>query len=357
MSNGRPFALPEDVGLKRKRPRDYLYRAASAHIRAHLKGGSVERHAKEMFDDDKVTDLVIRAASSAATTTSPTWASALAQQAVDDSVMAIATLSAAAGLIQRGMKIDFARRASIRVPGRILDATDAGQWVGEGKPGVVRTQRMTSGPTLTPHKLVVITSFSREMSEQSAIEQVSRALIQEASALALDKALFGTQADDGITPGGILNGVAPITATAGGGMTALNGDIKALMAALSAAYAGREPLLIMNPVQAVSLRTVASPLFNIPILESTALAAGTVIMIEPSSFVSAFDAAPEFETVTAPLFHYEDTSPQDITGGTPSPAVPVRSLFQTDSIGLRMILKAAWGMRAPHIAVVNGATW
>jgi HK97 family phage major capsid protein len=356
MSNGRPFALPEDVGLKRKRPRDYLYRAASAHIRAHLKGDSVERHAKEMFGDP-VTDLVIRAASSAATTTSPSWASALAQQVVDDSIMAIATLSAAAGLISRGMKIDFARRASIRVPGRILDATDAGQWVGEGKPIVVRTQRMTSGPTLTPHKLCVITSYSREMAEASAIEAVSRALIQEASALALDKALFGTQADDGITPGGILNGVAPITATAGGGINALNGDIKALMAALSAAYAGAAPVLIMNPVQATSLRTVASPLFAIPILESTALAAGTVIMVEPSSFVSAFDATPEFDVVTAPLFHYEDTSPQDITGGTPSPAVPVRSLFQTDSIGLRMILKAAWGMRAPHIAVVNGATW
>ena len=202
-----------------RRPRDYLYRAAASHIRAHLTNGSAERVAKDMFDDP-VTPIVIRAASSAATTGSPTWAGALAQQVVDDSILAIATLSAAAGLIQRGMKIDFARRASIRIPGRIMDASDAGSWTGEGKPIVMRTQRMTSGPTLQPHKLVVITSYTREMTEQSAIEAVSRALISEATALALDKALFGTQADDGITPGGILNGITPQTPTAGGGLAA-----------------------------------------------------------------------------------------------------------------------------------------
>jgi HK97 family phage major capsid protein len=353
MPNGsRPFPLPEDVGLKRAKPSAYLYRAASAHVVAHNKGGSVEHIAKEMFDDP-VTPLVIRAASSTATTGSPSWAGALAEQAVDDSIIAIASVSAAAGLISRGMKIDLGRRASIRAPGRILDSSDAGQWIGENKPIVVRSQRMTSGPTLTPHKLCVITSYSFEMTEQSAIEAVSRALIQEASALALDKALFGTQADDGVTPGGILNGVVPITGVAGGGINAFNGDIKALVSALVAAGAGRAPVLIMNPVQATSLRTVASPLFAIPVLESNSIAAGTVIMVEPSSLVSAFGSVPEFETGNAPAFHYEDTAPADpIMGGT-----PVRSLFQTDSIALRMTLKAAWGMRAPHIAVVNGCTW
>jgi hypothetical protein len=343
--------------IQRIRPAQYLYRAGAAHVRSHVTRSAPEAAARSLFGKDVVTDVVLKAASTQATIGIPSWAGALGQAAVDDSVMAIATTSAAAGLIQRGMKIDFAERASIRLPGRILDATDAGQWVGEGRPIVMRTQRITSGPTLTPHKLCVITSFTREMAEHSAIEAVSQALIQEASALALDKALFGTQADDGITPGGILNGVAPQTPTAGGGMNAFTGDIKNLVAALVAAFAGAAPILIMSPVQAISLRTVASPLFNIPILESTALAAGTVIIVEPSSFVSAFGTAPEFETVTQPLFHYEDTAPTDITGGTPSPAVPVRSLFQTDSIALRMTLRAAWGMRAPHVAFVSGTTW
>jgi HK97 family phage major capsid protein len=357
MTSARPFPLPSDVESTRRHPRDYLYRAAACYVRAHLKDDKPERIAKEMFGNDVVTELVVRAASAQATIGSPSWAGALAQQVVDDSIMAIASLSAAAGLIQRGMKIDFGRRASIRVPGRVLDASDAGQWVGEGRPVVMRTQRMTAGPTLTPHKLCVLTSYSREMTEQSAIVDVSRALITEATALSLDKALFGTQADDGVTPGGILNGVTPLTPTTGGGAQALAADIKQLVGALVAAFGGRDPVLVMNPSQATSLKILASPKFDTPVLQSTSVPVGTIIAVEPSSFVSAFDPVPEFDTTTSAVFHYEDTAPTDITGGTPSPAVPVRSLFQTDSIALRMLLKIHFGMRAPHIAYIQGVTW
>ena len=338
----------------RKRPADYLFRAAAAHIFAHTTKSTATRAADALFGRDVVTNEIIRrAASTQATVASPGWAGALAQQAIEDAIMEIATLSAAAGLIQRGMKVDFAGRASIRVPGRIMDSTDAGAWIGEGAPIPVRNLRITSGPTLTPHKLLVIVGFTKEMTEQSAIEAIARALISEATALALDKTMFGNQADDGITPAGILNGVTPITPTAGGGVAAFNGDIKALVAALTAANAGAAPLLIMNPVQAVSLRAVASPLFNIPILEGTAIPVGTVIMVEPSSFVSAFDATPEFDVRDQLAIHMDDTAPANpIMGGQ-----PVKSLWQVDSVALRMRLRAAFAMRAPHVAVVNGATW
>src|SRR5262249_27015917 len=229
--------------------------------------------------------------------------------------------------------------------------------VGEGGVKRVRAQRITAGPALTPHKLAVICMFTAEMANSSNIEAVSRALLSEASALALDKALFGTQADDGVTPGGILNGVTPITPTTGGGLTALNGDIKALVAALVAAGAGANPVLVTSAVQAATLKLMAGPKFDVPVLASSGIAAGTVIAVEPSSFVSAFGAAPEFEISTASVLHMEDTAPVDITGGTPSPAVPVKSMFQTDSMALKMTLRASWGMRAAHAAVINGATW
>jgi len=80
-------------------------------------------------------------------------------------------------------------------------------------------------------------------------------------------------------------------------------------------------------------------------------------MIEPSSFVSAFGDTPEFTASKFTTLHYEADTPTDITGGTPSSAVPVKNLFQTDAIALRMRLWASWGLRAPHVAVVNGATW
>src|SRR6516165_9828347 len=120
----------EDVpsGIKTTRPSNYIYRAGAAHVRAHMLKTTPEGAARELFGNDVVTAEILKAATTPATIGAPGWAGAIAQAAVDDSVLQIATASAAAGLIERGMKIPFDRRASIRVPGRLMDATDAGSW-------------------------------------------------------------------------------------------------------------------------------------------------------------------------------------------------------------------------------------
>src|SRR5262245_49709575 len=101
----RPL-VPEDVpgGIRRARPAVYLYRAAAAHVHGLINHITPERAAKQLFGNDVVTAEVLRATSAMATTGSASWAGALAQTAVDDSVMALTTLSAAAGLIQRGLR-------------------------------------------------------------------------------------------------------------------------------------------------------------------------------------------------------------------------------------------------------------
>jgi hypothetical protein len=142
-------------------------------------------------------------------------------------------------------------------------------------------------------------------------------------------------------------------------MNALAGDIKQLVGALVAAGAGRDPVFVCNPVQAATLKLLASPLFTYPVLQSSALALGTVVCVEASSFVSAFDPVPEFRAGEEMTVHMEDTAPVDpIMGGT-----PVRSMFQVDSIALAMTLRTAWGLRTAsvagkaNIAFLNGATW
>jgi hypothetical protein len=44
-----------------------------------------------------------------------------------------------------------------------------------------------------------------------------------------------------------------------------------------------------------------------------------------------------------------------VSGGTA--AVPVRSVFQTDAVALKMVLQASFGMRASHVAWVQNTTW
>jgi hypothetical protein len=55
----------------------------------------------------------------------------------------------------------------------------------------------------------------------------------------------------------------------------------------------------------------------------------------------------------------ESTSPQPIgsVGSPPTVAAPTRSAFQTDTILIRLIMPAAWALRAPAVAWVQGVTW
>jgi hypothetical protein len=212
----------------------------------------------------------------------------------------------------------------------------------------------TTGVTLTPRKLAVIVVFTREQAESSAIEVIARAMILEAVGLALDATMLGNVAGDATKPPGLLVGVTPLTATTGGGVNAMMVDLGNLVQALATAHGGKTPLFIAAPAQAVAMKASLGPHWDYPVVASASLVAGEIICLELASFVSAFGADPEFDTVRAALFHFEDTSPAtDPMTGTPS-----RSLFQTDQVGLRMILHGSWGMRATgQVAYLPGATW
>jgi len=82
---------------------------------------------------------------------------------------------------------------------------------------------------------------------------------------------------------------------------------------------------------------------------------GQVIAVDAADFVSVGGEAPRFEVSDSATLHYEDTDPQHITGGTPSPAIPVRSLWQTDSLALRLILPLNWTMRRPDMVAAVGS--
>jgi hypothetical protein len=209
-------------------------------------------------------------------------------------------------------------------------------------------------------KLAVITTWTEELARASNIDEVARSLIGEAAAQAFDAALLGSQADNGAIPQGILNGVTPLTPPSRlqRDIDTAAQDIANLAAELAKHGAGLDPVIMAAVPQATMLKLMAGPKFDVPILPSAALANGVVLMIEGGSFASAFDAVPEFSTSSTTVLHYEDATPQDITGGSPSPAVPARSLYQTNGVALRMILKGGFGMRnRAHVAYLAGANW
>jgi len=152
--------------------------------------------------------------------------------------------------------------------------------------------------------------------------------------------------------------VTPITATAGGGSNALSGDLGNLFAALAAHSGGKTAVIIAALPQAVKLKLTAGPKFDYDIIASTALPTGTVAVLDIASFVSGFGSTAEFNTTKVGALHMEDTTPADIVGAGGTVAVPVKSLYQTDAIGLKTTLWATWGLRAAgHCQFLTGATW
>jgi hypothetical protein len=130
-----------------------------------------------------------------------------------------------------------------------------------------------------------------------------------------------------------------------------------LTAALAPISAG-PPVLICSPQHAGILRIYGGyGLQGIPILTSAAVG-NDVLAVAPEAICSAFAAIPEVSSSIETTLHLSDT-PVDIgTPGTPPVvAAPVKSMFQTDSVALKLQLEASWAKRDPRALAWLTPSW
>ena len=323
-----------------------------------------------------VHDWYTRAATAPATTTTAGWAAELAVTGQGEFFNQITAGSVFQPVASRGMQITLGRYGQISMPTRAATPTVAGSFVLEGSPIPVRQAAFTT-VTIGLKKLAVITSYTREIAEHSTpeIEMILRQLIVDDTGIAIDTVFIDNVAATAIRPAGIRAGVAGLTPTAGGGFTALVGDIKALVGALAGVNALRSPVWIMNPVQQIAISLTqnndgdfpfqadinANRLLGYSVVVSSTVPAGMVILINADDLMVVQGNTPRFDVSDQATLHYEDTSPlQLVTGAQGSGVVasPSRSLFQTDSLALRMILPMNWALlRTGSVAWVTGVTW
>lgn len=380
VETGRKALVPATVA-KRHEPKDLILRSAVIRVLSHVEKRPAFEILKERYGEDDqikaVFEAVSKAATAPATTTTTGWAAELVQTATIDFLETLLPDSVYPKLRDLGGRFTFGRNGVIALPARSSTPTVAGSFVAQGSPIPVRQAAFTS-TTLTPKKMAVITTFTREIAEHStpAIEGVLRSAIQEDTAVAIDTVLLDAVAASTIRPAGLKNGVTGLTATAGGGFAAFVGDIKQLAAALISTSNGnlRAPVFIMSPVQALSISllqnnggdfpfatiTSGGTLQGYPVIQSATVPAGTVFMVDAADFFTATGDEPRFDVSDQATLHMEDTTPLAIgTAGTPTVvAAPVRSMFQTDTLALRMILDMNWAMRRTGtIAWVSSVTW
>ena len=226
----------------------------------------------------------------------------------------------------------------------------------------------------------VISSMTRDIAEHStpAIEGLIRQAIVEDTAVAIDSILLDATAATTTRPAGLKAGVAATTATAAGGLNALIGDIRGLTGALITGTNGnlRSPVWIMNPadILAASLlpatagggefpfkaELTAGTMQGMPVISSSNVTADTMLLVDAGDFVSVTGDSPRFDISDQATIHMEDTTPLAIsTVGSPATvAAPVRSLWQTDCLAVRMLLDINWGMRRTGVvAWTQTMTW
>jgi HK97 family phage major capsid protein/HK97 family phage prohead protease len=374
----RPFAMPK----REEKPGYLLLNAIIAHGKSNRMNIPVEKVLDEYGWSDNVAvraclDWVQRAATAPATTTTTGWAAELVQTQYADLISYLFAASVYQPLSNLGVRYTLGRYGQISIPVESATPTVAGSFVAEGAPIPVRQEAFTP-ITIGLKKMAVISSYTRELFEHSQpnIDTQLRDRMSRDTSVAVDNILLDNNPATSIRPAGLRNGVSGLTPTAGGGFTALVGDMKQLLNVLISANSLRAPVWIMNPQQALSISLTsaaaaigvfpfkaeieAGRLNGYPVIQSMTVPVGMVILVDAADFASLTGDDARFELSDQATIHMEDTTPLAIgTPGSPNVvAAPVRSMFQTDSIALRMIMPMNWIMRRTGlVGWITGVTW
>lgn len=363
-------------GVKNREKGGLIFGSIGVLLRAHIQNKTPEAVALEHYRDDTEMQQMVRAVAAPADTTTAGWASELVQDGVSQFVELIRPLTIYGRV--PGLRLNFTNKGAIPLPTFGAGGL-AGDFVAEGAPIPVK-QGVTSSSSFGPNKLAVISTFTREIAQHSnpSIEALIRAAILADTAEVLDARFGDDAAASAIRPAGLRNatatGAGNINAATGTGDAAdIKADIIGVTDRMRTARAGSVGCWIMHPTRKLTLEYMENALggtqfpsvangflAGAPILETDGLAENLVIAISQSAMAFGNDFAPEFALSNQTTLHMVDAAPADISAvGTPNTvAAPVQSMFQTDSVALRMCWGLSWKLvRAGGVQVLTSVNW
>lgn len=364
-----PAQVRRPLGHQEKDGMDLIVRAFVTHLVAKADGISIDRALEQRYPGYDAVAAIVKADQTIGTTSVSGWASELVQTGYFGFLQALIGHSVFPELANRGLSLTFDRYGSISLPRRTA-GTAGGGFVAEGSP--IRVGKVTTAAaTLTPKKMGVIVAYSEELARRStpAMEGIVRQAIIEDTVGTLDPILLDATASSTSRPAGLLNGVsAAASGFAGGDYQAVREDFRALLAPFYAANGADGIVVLMNPAQGLNMSMMEGPTGDpnwlerirsrVTIVESTNVTAARLIAVRASDFAAA-GGNPQFDVSNQATIHMEDTTPLEIVSGTgPTTADPVRSLWQTASVGVRMLLDVSWTMRRTGMVQwIDGTSW
>jgi hypothetical protein len=353
-----PIPLRPDRLALRERNVTSLIRACVASARSRISQPRTEpsKIAERIWPTDDTARLITRASAdppASVSTTSP-----LARQVWPDFVKAVVPYSAAAALIDAGLKFTLGDGvAFINVPSFAAVPTGAG-FVAEAAPIPVQQHQESAPPGLTLKKVAAICVLTEELIESSNAEALVRDVMLRTVGLLLDGVLFDPNPATVIRPAGLLYGIAATPEaglTGGSNFEQMCADMSKLAGLV--AHVGGRIFYIVSPARAVNIALHSgyptSDIRLIDVVPSATIPDNEMVCVAADAFVSATAGAPEIRAAKDATIHME-TAPLPIgTPGTPpTVATPTRSLYQTRSIALQLRAPIDWALRA-----TNGVAW
>jgi hypothetical protein len=354
--------LPDRPSVRRP-PGQSLVRAAYAVAKTKNLFGNPVDTARELFPDDRAAvALLTRTDKVPANITAGVWGSNLSGQAVGEFISSLGPMSAAARLIDAGVRLSITGGQSVLLPKRdaATPAVDVG-WVGPGEPIGVVQRAFTSVQLGPPKKLAAMVVVTWEVLNYSSGEQVLGQMLREDIAATLDASMFDDTSSDATRPDGLLVGVTPLDAsTATAPYDKMIEDLSNLSGAIvDAGGSGENIAFIMSPRQATFARLNLRSNDPVTVWASTGLVDGDIVAIQTDAFCSAFSAEPSISLAKEATLHMANPAGElsPATSGVSVPADPMLSLFSQDLVGIRVTLPAAWCLRAPLVAYIGGVGW
>lgn len=363
-------AVVQSKHLGNKASADLLFKAALATAEAYTKRTSVGSVLEKRFSGDESVDMIVKAVSAPAMTSTTGWAAEL----VRDTYSAFLELLKPESVVPRmGLNsYTFDGYQSIKIPSRAAGARLDGAFRQEGAPIPVKQMAFAS-KVLTPKSMGVISTFSQELFERSTpniLDQIRSAMIQD-TAEALDIQFLSASAGvPGISPAGIQAGLAAgdTAASTGTDVAAITADLRARLQSMTSQNLGRRPVWVMHPARSWGLQLatnavggIAFPemangqLIGIPVVTSTNVPADVVYLVDGSE-VSFAGGAPQFLGTDVASLHMEDATPLALNGSVA--ASPVRSLYQTNTSALRALWSVDWTTGRPGgVQTITAVAW
>lgn len=354
------------IGSRARANDNLLGKLALCMYESRVTGSSAEAVAARRFGNSHAVETIIKAAQNPAMTNVPGYAQELTRQSYGQFLDLLKARAILPQCTPAANIHSFDGANSIWVPTR-LGGSAPGTWRAEGSPIPVKGLTFDH-ILLTPKNLGVILTATQEMLRRSAIDLASyfQNAITQDTGKALDALFISNTAGTAISPAGARNALDPTDTRASTGANAaqITNDIKLMVKKITSHDMGDPATTrwLMHPANLIAVAMLLTAtgskqfpeaesgrLAGYPVVTSTQMDPAIVLLIDFSNYTFGI-GVPQFRVSEDATIH-EDSAPLPISTGTSGAgaltAAPVRSLYQTNSWALRMMLDADWAKLRP----------